>query len=118
MSTTKAKARRERPSRPAPVQPASEQPAPDQAGPGCAEGAAQLVVRHVVSATCWLQPEDGQDYPELVSFSGRRAGVSGRPRRGDRFDKVETVGPIVPGSGPVSVTTKVADVAAGNGSSG
>lgn len=113
MSATKAQPRRQRPSRLAPAQPTSKQPAPDQSGPGCAEGAAQLVVGHVVSATCWLRPEDGQDYPELVSFSGRRAGVSGRPRQGDRFEKVETIGPIVPGSGPVSVTTKVADITAG-----
>ena len=92
----------------------SEQPAADQSGPGCAEGAGQQVLLHTVTATCWLDPgSDGQPYPVSVSFSGRRAGVSGRPRQGDRFDRVETVDPVVPGGGPVSVTAKVSDVTPG-----
>jgi phosphatidylglycerol:prolipoprotein diacylglycerol transferase len=48
-----------------------------------------------------------------VRFSGRRAGLSGRPRHGDRFDHVQTIDRVVPGSGPVSVTTKVSDVTPG-----
>jgi phosphatidylglycerol:prolipoprotein diacylglycerol transferase len=67
-----------------------------------------------VTATCWLDPgEGGQPYPASVSFSGRRAHISGRLRQGDRFERVERIDPVVPGSGPVSVTTKVPDVTAG-----
>ena len=66
-----------------------------------------------MTATCWLHTDDGQSYPASVSFSGRRAGVSGRPQQGDRFEKVETIGPVVPGGGPVSLTAKVCDITAG-----
>ena len=67
-----------------------------------------------MTVTCWLDPGgDGQPYPVSVSFSGRRAGGRGRPRQGDRFDRVETIDPVVPGSGPVSVTAKVRDVTPG-----
>jgi len=48
-----------------------------------------------------------------VRFSGRRAGASGQPQQGDRFDHTETIGDVVPGSGPVSVTAKVTDVTPG-----
>jgi phosphatidylglycerol:prolipoprotein diacylglycerol transferase len=94
--------------------PQAEQPAADQSGPGCAEGTGQQVLRHAVTATCWLDPGgDGQPYPVSVSFSGRRSGVSGRPRQGDRFERVETIDGLVPGGGPVSVTAKVSDVTPG-----
>ena len=67
-----------------------------------------------MTATCWLDPDDGiQGHPVSVRFSGRRTGASGRPRQGDRFDRVETIDGLVPGSGPVSITMKVPDVAPG-----
>jgi phosphatidylglycerol---prolipoprotein diacylglyceryl transferase len=67
-----------------------------------------------VTATCWLDPGDGgRHQPASVRFSGRRTGVSGRPRQEDSFERVETIGGLVPGSGPVSVTTKVPDVTPG-----
>ncbi len=110
MSRPKSKSQRQ-PT--APLPPAA-QPAADQSGPGCAEGAGQQILKHAVTATCWLDPGgDGQPHPVSVSFSGRRAGVKGRPRDGDRFDQVETIDPAVPGSGPVSVTAKVFDVTPG-----
>ncbi len=111
MPAPKTRARRQ----PAgPQRPQAEQPAVEQSGPGCAEGAGQQVLRHAVTATCWLDPGDGgQPYPASVSFTGRRTRVSGRPRQGDRFDRVETVDYVVPGSGPISVTTKVPDVTPG-----
>jgi phosphatidylglycerol:prolipoprotein diacylglycerol transferase len=74
----------------------------------------QQVLRHVVSATCWLDPGDaGDPYPVSVRFSGRRAGAGGWSRPGDRFDHVETPGNVVPGSGPVSVTAKISEVTPG-----
>src|SRR5258706_6052911 len=58
-------------------------PAADQSGPGCAEGAGLQVLGQVVTATCWLEPGDGgQPYRAVVSFSGRRTGMSGKPRPG------------------------------------
>ncbi len=67
-----------------------------------------------MTATCWLDPGNaGDPYPVSVRFSGRRAGAAGRPRPGDRFDQTETLGSVVPGSGPVSVTAKVRDVTPG-----
>jgi phosphatidylglycerol---prolipoprotein diacylglyceryl transferase len=92
----------------------AEQPAAEQPGPGCAEGAGQQVLRHAVTATCWLDPGDeGQHHRASVRFAGRKTGVSGRPGHGDRFERVETVDHVVPGGGPVSVTMKVSDVTSG-----
>jgi len=59
-----------------------------------------------VAASYWLDPgERGKPYTVRIRFSGRRLGVEGKPERGDRFDQVETVEGVIPGSGPVSVTT-------------
>src|SRR5258708_38161476 len=97
-----------------PRRPAAEQRAPELSGPGCAEGAGQHVLQHAVTATCWLDPgHSGQLHPVSVKFTGRRTGISGRARPGDRFEQVETIDRVVPGSGPVSVTAKVADVTPG-----
>jgi phosphatidylglycerol:prolipoprotein diacylglycerol transferase len=105
---------REQRRRAAPQRPKPEQPAAEQPGPGCAEGAGQQVLQHAVTATCWLDPGDGgQREPASVRFSGRRSGVSGRPRQGDSFERVETIDGLEPGSGPVSVTTKVTDITPG-----
>ena len=99
--------------------PTPEGPAADQSGPGCAEGAGLQVLGPVVTATCWLEPGDGgQPYRAAVSFSGRRTGMSGKPRQGDRFERVETIGPVVAGSGPVSVTVTVSASRRASGSSG
>src|SRR5258707_15296673 len=94
-----------------PQRPPAEPAAAEQSGPGCAEGASQQVLRHAVTATCWLDPGDsGQPGPVSVRFTGRRTGVSGRPRQGDRFERVETIDRGLPGSGPGSVTVKGPDV--------
>src|SRR5229473_3377718 len=92
-------------------QPRAEQSAGPSSGPGWAESIRQQALGHAVSATCWLDPgNSGDRYPVSVRFSGRRAGASGQPQQGDRFDHTETLGDVVPGSGPVSVTAKVRDV--------
>src|SRR5260221_9624878 len=97
-----------------PQRPPAEPAAAEQSGPGCAEGASQQALRHAVTATCWLDPGDsGQPGPVSVRFTGRRTGVSGRPRQGDRFERVETIDRVVPCGGPVSVTAKVPDVTPG-----
>lgn len=108
-----SKTRQRRPAARAQRAPA-EQQAAEQSGPGRAEGTGQQILQQAVTATCWLDPGHADPgHPASVRFSGRRAGVSGRPRPGDRFERVETTGPIVPGSGPVSVTTKVSGVTSG-----
>ena len=64
----------------------------------------------MVTVTCWVDPgERGTPYEAAIRFTGRRAGVTGKPTRADRFERVETAC-LIPGSGPVSVTAKVADV--------
>ena len=83
---------------------------------GCAAGAVELV-QPALTATYWFDsadpPEaDGAPYTTSIRFFGRRVGGTGRP--GDRFDQVETVCGVVPGSGPISVTTRVGGVNPGD----
>ncbi len=95
-------------------QPRAEESAAAPSRPGWAESIKQQALGHAVSATCWLDPgNSGDRYPVSVRFSGRRAGASGQPQQGDRFDHTETIGDVMPGSGPVSVTAKVTDVTPG-----
>lgn len=64
--------------------------------------------------THWFESgTDGAPYSAFVRFSGTRVGSGGRPRAGDSFVKEETVNGIVPGSGPVSVTTWVSGITPG-----
>jgi phosphatidylglycerol:prolipoprotein diacylglycerol transferase len=49
----------------------------------------------------------GQPFAATVRFRGRREAISGKPRPGDTFSVDERVERVVPGSGPVSVTTHV-----------
>jgi phosphatidylglycerol---prolipoprotein diacylglyceryl transferase len=65
----------------------------------------------LLTVSCWLDPgEHGAPFSATIRFSGRRDGVTGKPQRGDAFAQDETVEGIVPGSGPVAVTTVVRDV--------
>ena len=64
------------------------------------------VLRPALTATYWVDPgEHGMRYQVAIRFTGRRAGVTGKPSRSDRFEQQETVH-LVPGSGPVAVTTR------------
>lgn len=49
----------------------------------------------------------GEPYSAVVRFTGRRVGVAGKPGPGDTFTKDETIETVIPGTGPVSVTTWV-----------
>lgn len=92
--------------------PAPEQ-APEPAG-GWVAAVEQETMGQVLTATCWLDPgEHGPTGPVTVRFTGRRAGITGAPGRGDRFEREEAVQGVLPGSGPVSVTTRVTGVNAG-----
>lgn len=56
----------------------------------------------------------GQPFAATVRFQGRRETISGKPRPGDTFSVEERVERVVPGSGPVSVTTHVFGLNPGN----
>jgi phosphatidylglycerol---prolipoprotein diacylglyceryl transferase len=49
---------------------------------------------------------DGPPFAATVRFSGRREQVAGRAQQGDTFTVDERIERVVPGSGPVSVTTR------------
>lgn len=64
--------------------------------------------------TYWLDtPASGDPYPVKIRFTGRRVGVRGKPRPRDSFSVTESIDEIVPGSGPVSITTHVPDISSG-----
>lgn len=70
---------------------------------------------HALGVTYWFDPApEGEPYPVTVRFTGRRIGVKGKPGPRDRFDVLETVEGVVPGSGPVAVTKRFHGIAAGN----
>lgn len=65
--------------------------------------------------TYWFDPPDtGGPFRVQVRFSGRRLNASGEARKRDAFDVVDTVSEVLPGSGPVAVTKRIADLTAGN----
>lgn len=64
--------------------------------------------------TYWFDPPDrGTPSSARVRFVGRRIGVRGKPGPRDRFDVVETIDRVVPGSGPVALTVRVPNATAG-----
>ena len=61
-----------------------------------------LVVTH------WFDSgHDGEPYSATIRLSGQRLGIHGQPKPGDTFVQEDTVEDIVPGSGPVSLTSWV-----------
>lgn len=67
-----------------------------------------------LSVTRWFDPgTHGEPYRARIRFSGRRIGTRGKPGSRDTFVQEETVDRVVPGSGPVSVTTWVYGVEPG-----
>ena len=72
---------------------------------GAAKGAVET---EALSVTHWFDSEPhGEPYAATIRFTGRRIGVRGKPGPRDAFVKNETVEGVVPGSGPVSITTWV-----------
>jgi phosphatidylglycerol:prolipoprotein diacylglycerol transferase len=80
------------------------------ASAGGDEAAAALVVSH------WFDtgPAAGPGYTAIIRVTGRRRGVVGRPTRRDAFSHTETVPGVVPGSGRVSTTSWIYDIAPGD----
>lgn len=78
------------------------QPATDR---GAAQGAVET---EALCVTHWFDSEpDGEPYAATIRFTGHRIGVRGKPGPRDAFVQNETVEGVVPGSGPVSITTWV-----------
>ena len=70
--------------------------------------AGEAVEPEALVATCWFDTgPSGDPYSATVRFTGRRIGVLGTPKAADSFTKDEIVDGIVPGTGPVSITTWV-----------
>ena len=69
---------------------------------------AAKAVEELLTPTYWLDPgEAGEPFSATIRFSGRRTDVTGKPQPRDSFWQEETVDGIVPGSGPVAITTEV-----------
>src|SRR5260221_1141992 len=68
----------------------------------------ESVAQEILAVTYWFDadPHPGP-YAVTVRFSGRRIDVKGRLQPGDRFVQDETIEEVVPGSGPISLTTRV-----------
>lgn len=59
-------------------------------------------------ATGWFESGEGSmPYSATVRFSGRRAAPHGMPRARDTFVQEEVIDRVLPGTGPVSITTWV-----------
>src|SRR5258708_24577250 len=68
----------------------------------------ESAAQQIVAVTYWFDPAPHPGpYPVTVRFSGRRIDVKGRLSPGDRFVLDETIEEVVPGSGPISLTTRV-----------
>ena len=56
--------------------------------------------------THWFDSgEGGEPYSATIRLRGQRVGIRGKPRARDTFVKEETIDGIVPGTGPVSIST-------------
>lgn len=66
-------------------------------------------------ATHWFDSGDraGNPYSVTVRFTGRRIDAHSTPRSGETFTQDETIEGIVPGTGPVSITSRVYGVQSG-----
>lgn len=72
------------------------------------------VGREMLAATFWFDPAaDRVSGPVVIRFVGNRKGIGAKPRPGDQFVQDELVEDVRPDSGPVSVTTRVRGISAG-----
>ncbi len=79
---------------------------------GCA--AIADVEPQALGFTYWFDAApDGEPYALTLQFSGRRIDVKGKRGPSDSFSVLETIDPVLPGSGRIAVTTRLYDVAAG-----
>lgn len=70
---------------------------------------------HALGLTYWFDPvSEGKPYPVTIRFTGSRIGTKGKPGRRDRFDVLETIDGVVPGSGPIAVSSRVHNITPGD----
>jgi phosphatidylglycerol:prolipoprotein diacylglycerol transferase len=75
---------------------------------GAGQALSAAVEPEAIVVTHWLDPgDDGDPYSATIRLSGRRVGILGFPGPSDTFVHEETVDGIVPGSGPISVSSWV-----------
>lgn len=67
----------------------------------------------LVVTYCFDPGETGEAYSAAVRLTGRRAGVGGRPKSSDAFVREEAIAGVLPGSGPVSVSSVIEGVEPG-----
>ena len=71
----------------------------------------ESVAQEILAVTYWFDPAPyAGSSPVTVRFSGHRVDVKGRIEAKDRFVQDETIEQVVPGSGPISLTTRVRDI--------
>ena len=77
-------------------------------GPDQATGPSEPVEPEALVITHWFESGiDGEPYSATIRLTGRRVGVPGPASAADTFTKAEVIDGIVPGSGPVSITSWV-----------
>ncbi len=92
-------------------------PAPNASASPIGNDRQRAIDREAASATAepealvlsgWFDSGDGDTpYAATVRFTGRLADVGGKPRARDAFVQEEMIDRVVPGTGPVSITTWV-----------
>jgi phosphatidylglycerol---prolipoprotein diacylglyceryl transferase len=66
------------------------------------------VTQEILAVTYWFDPvPQPEPYSVTVRFSGRRLNAKGHLSLSDQFVQDETIEQVVPGSGPISLTTKI-----------
>ena len=90
-------------------QPVGERAVPTSPRTGDGTGrVAETEEPEALVVTYWFESGDeGEPFNATVRLTGRRLGRSGSTTAGDNFTKEETIEGVVPGTGPVSITTWV-----------
>ena len=71
-------------------------------------GSSDAVEPEALVVTHWFDSGDGgEPYPATIRLTGRRAGLQGVPRPQDTFVQEDKIEAVMPGSGPVSLTSWV-----------
>jgi phosphatidylglycerol:prolipoprotein diacylglycerol transferase len=71
----------------------------------------ESAAQQILAVTYWFDPAPhAGSSPVTVRFTGRRIDVKGRMQAGDKFVQDETIEHVVPGSGPISLTTRVRNI--------
>lgn len=69
------------------------------------------ILQEILTATYWFDPgAEGEPHSTTIQFRGRRTRVNGKPSPRDSFVREETIDGVIPGSGPMSVTTRVSGI--------